>query len=273
MMTFIITIISLCIGLAIPYLYALAVRVKKYQTTQDTTVIAHYEPPLDLRPAEMGYIYDSHLGGLEIWATLIHLEQQGFIRLTPVAHEPGSVKVERLRPTDTLLEYEDYLVRWTIRNDGIFSLKVSDSDQALFIQQVRKHLVRQGYIATQPRIWILLTACWLLSLVAVNSLSPASGNVSTSDPRTYLYVPCLIIAVLGRVAGGTIVKTFETKLSTKKLRRDWPLIEGYRLFLETTEANRLRHTASAVEDVRSAPALPYVIALDLYPKWENILRR
>ena len=54
---------------------------RKRQLIQNV-IIAEYEPPAHLSPAEIGYLFDSRFDNTEVVATLIDLEQRGLISIS-----------------------------------------------------------------------------------------------------------------------------------------------------------------------------------------------
>ena len=48
------------------------------------TIIAHYEPPQGVHPAEMAFLYDQTFGKEEYLATLFDLERRGYITIAPL---------------------------------------------------------------------------------------------------------------------------------------------------------------------------------------------
>jgi hypothetical protein len=54
---------------------------RKNQLSQQS-IKAEYDPPENLSPAEIGYLFDSRFGRAELVSTLLDLEQKGLIELT-----------------------------------------------------------------------------------------------------------------------------------------------------------------------------------------------
>ena len=59
-------------------------RTRRHYLRNMRTVVAEYEPPFDLRPAEIAYLYDTTMGEEEVLATIFDLERRGYVMLTPV---------------------------------------------------------------------------------------------------------------------------------------------------------------------------------------------
>lgn len=60
------------------------------------TIIAQYEAPTGLTPAEVAYLYDCTFGEEELLATLFDLESRGKLKLTPVKGEGKNFHIQAL---------------------------------------------------------------------------------------------------------------------------------------------------------------------------------
>lgn len=60
------------------------------------TVVAQYEVPARLSPAEIAYLYDRTFGQEELLATLLDLELRGKVRLSPIKGEKRNFRIDVL---------------------------------------------------------------------------------------------------------------------------------------------------------------------------------
>jgi hypothetical protein len=70
----------------------------------DKSVMVEYEPPDNLKPAEVGVLVDEYADDRDIVATIIDLAIRGYLKIKPL--EEGNVEIEILRDGEDLEGYE-----------------------------------------------------------------------------------------------------------------------------------------------------------------------
>ncbi len=77
----------------------------------------------------------------------------------------------------------------------------------------------------------------------------------------YLLTGYAISALWAKLAG-------RSWLSNRRVRSTWPQLEGYRLYLEKVELNRLQYESKDPFNDPITKALPYAIVYSLGTKWQ-----
>ncbi len=81
----VVSILLMLLGLlTLPALIVAAIarrQAEHIRNKRASTIVAQYDPPRGLAPAEVGLLYDMRCGQNEIMATLFDLEQRGIVRI------------------------------------------------------------------------------------------------------------------------------------------------------------------------------------------------
>lgn len=269
--------IFLCI-LATPVFITINVlsRFKRKATEELTrsanTIIAHYDPPQNLSPAEVGYLYDQTLDDREIWATLYDLQNRSVISISGTTITKLATKQE----IALLKDYEQTAIKIRINKRG----KFRQDDRTRFLAQVHDTLEKQGYFKAGYMVsvayilgpTILILWSWPLLLASMPGTyngvpyQPWSLDAFTSSFwfafifgfvlwPLYFFGALYIVSLIIKHAG-------IFWLGTKKLRMLWPQLDGYREYLRQTDLDNVQFELQ--QDGKSTNKnLPYILALNL----------
>ena len=131
-------IIALFIFLAIPLTFVTLVigrtsrfTHRKKQLIQNV-IIAEYDPPANLTPAEIGYLFDSRIDKTEVIATLVGLEQRSLVNLTYNKFDGLHVEKSVAQLPNDLRQHELYLLNNLGANSNLslYSLKIINGFKA-----------------------------------------------------------------------------------------------------------------------------------------------
>lgn len=252
---------------------------------KDQIVVAQYEAPDGLKPAEIGLLSDNSVALQEISATLIDLAIRKYIRIDQIRAktfwQPAQYKLVRLN--DKLVGLEDFeqtLIEGiftdaekneegfsTVQIDKLNQQKMSilfDKIKAMLNQRLEKagyYPAKQKFVTVVKDWWgksPVLKAFWLgllISLVIVPVMVAAlSGQ----------FMPLLWIA--GAVVGSLFIVNF--RKPTAKGVGEWAKVEGFELFLTVTEKDRLKFSDAPEKNPKLfSKMLPYAIALKVERQW------
>lgn len=273
------------------------------------TVIAQYDPPLSLSPAEIGFLYDMRCDLKEIRATLFHLERRKLINID----EHGAVALTATISFETLEPYEQIAIHmhnqeslaqgtprffefYTIDDTGKrkqYSWQLPPKrSRSAFTAAVQTSLAKKGvktrkyWAGFWSRTILLSLLICLWPLVAMIVFALVSGSVfGVWSPLDFgivgmltifsgfLFFPAYVLLSAILVSLWTKI-TGRSWMNTKQVRQLWPDLEGYRLFLKTVELDNIQFEATAPEISHAATeALPYLMVFNLDTKWQQSLKR
>jgi hypothetical protein len=219
---------------------------RKKQLIQNV-IIAEYDPPDKLTPAELGYLFDSRVNSTEIAATLVSMEQLGLVTLSFSALDGMHVQTTSSGLPEGLKEHELYLLS-NLKADtnlSLFSLKIIHGFKAAIIKSLRT----QGYIKSQRETvnyyaqrtviaYLLITIIIFLWLIsgADRSLSTAIGAFIFVFVIGFPFF--LGLALIAGMIYNNLVG--QPGIWTDKLKSIWKDVEGYRDFIEQVELDELQ---------------------------------
>lgn len=283
---------------------ALRKQAERFRQQRDSTVIAQYEPPYGLSPAEIGLLYDMKCENKEIRATLFLLQQRKIITMDSMS----AVSVINPDAYNKLEEYEKVAVRMfakeastlepaktfpiTIASEKgtqTFNLPVPPAKSKYhFTTAVQQSLATKGYktknytttFVARVLIASALFGLWPMVSAALpldsNGVTYAAWSIQSFGSAVlftiligifafplYLLFGYLFMRLYVRIAG-------RAWLNTKQIRRLWPELEGYRLFLEQVDLDNIQF-----ESVQGSPVtatLPYAMVFNLDTKWQHRLK-
>jgi hypothetical protein len=192
-------------------------------------VVAH-KPPLGLSPAEIGYLYDMRCSHNEIIATLFEIEQRGIIRIV----DHNTIQVINDANYVDLHEFEKIAIRFmngdTATAEKTRQISVTYTDP--YTGEAAPYLVG---IFKDVASLLLAGGLAFMPLYAAEALA--------------------LVWLWANIAGR---HTFDTH----EARAVWPVLEGYKLFLQH----------ESVESGESAAkSLPYAMIFGLEAKWRQLL--
>ncbi len=211
------------------------------------TIMAVYDPPLNLRPAEIGMLLDEKPTTTACTATIVDLASRGYLTISEVETKSllGKNTDYTLHRTDKvagdeLMTYEKTLL------DGLFPLGKVDSTlstlkfvfQKTLIQvnaQIIQNAKDKGHIVSKffnARIICRISGIILL----LNFIFVLPAFTTPEDPTTLAFGSFFA----GLVAGGILLIIASTTLSIRTPEGHAAYVQaaGYKLFLSSTEKYR-----------------------------------
>lgn len=245
---------------------------------QDKTIIHEYTAPPDLTPAEMGYIFDRRFGIPELSATVVQLLQQNVL----TAHHAGnqlqlSLTSKKRQPNLdwVALEVIGFIsskqrrISWHALVD---ELGLYQSFQQSLEKQVKRQLVSKEYLTDSDaqtedlvRKWVRNVLGLVLSLgfvlIPINQVFSSSrfgvGNgYGDIDYALVFLLATMVLVVLWPLWNSYVDLLVRIYMNgsglpldaTSKLRREWGIISGYRIYLLVVESQRQKSSPTLHAD-------------------------
>ena len=231
------------------------------------TIVAEFDPPGGLRPAEMGTLLDERADTKDVTATIVDLAARGFLRIDPLVASPGGTPHDwRLTWTGPaewragLKPYEAQLL--TSLFEGRTSVEVSDlkGTFAGHLQEVESMLYQDAnsasWFVADPRYVRLLWAgvgvvIVVAGVVLVFGLGQAFGWA----------LPGLAVIVVGVVQFATgFGMPRRTPAGSDLLQH----VLGFRLYMRTAETYRQQF---AEKENLFTSLLPYAVVFGCVDRW------
>lgn len=266
-------------------------------------ISATFEPPLDLNPAEVSYLFKSKLSEQDVAATIINLAQRGLLSYQVV--EGKRLVYSGPKIEEELRSYEKKLIDEAEKNDGISALELVSrftkdnssgsrrwsSREIVFTRFVHDDLKRKKYVsdayylkyfAGVARILITLLilfiflplfSLWFYKLINsgagdLKSLMKLFGfglGLSALSTPVFFIAGILLQTIRGRLTG-------RDWLTTHISHRFWPQIVGYRQFVRLARSDKLEFGSPDIEKKSLVFTLPYAVALGFVKDWKRLLR-
>jgi hypothetical protein len=250
-------------------LFMLALR--RLRPTVPRSVVAVYEPPSGLTPAEIGTLIDDTVDPRDIAATLADLAVRGFLRFDAITasdsgdHQPD-FKITLLRPQEewtglaphehTMLFHSFYGGHWT----QLSSLKLRfPSIVPLFRDSVMSALQEKGFYT-----WLRFSP-WILCQVGLGVMAAAVIGAQATGFASLFDSPSVALASLAISA--VIIFALGGKLSSKSRlgRHVWAEVRGFQEFLDRVDADRMQRLTPDLYE----KYLPYAMALGVERGWTS----
>lgn len=305
--------VALCLLLGLLILPALVIagiarrQAERIRNERVTTVIAQYEPPHSLSPAEVGLLYDMRCRQTELMATLFDLEQRGIVRLV----DSRTVEIIDQTTYDDLAEYEKIAIRIARGETGAldtprtFPFNLTDSNDTVYqfnlpLPQRRSlrafsHAVQQSLVARGIpmqsftkvffiRVIIVTILIGLLPLliaampVEINGVTyGARSGEAFANALGMVFVMGFLFTPL-YFASAMLFTWLWTKIAgrywinTRAARALWPELEGYRLYLKQVDLDNIQFESTDRGGTPVTKTLPYAMVFGLDTRWEARLR-
>ncbi len=238
------------------------------------TIIPLYEPPSELKPAQLSVLESPQSDVADITATIIDLAVRGYIKIEQIQAKTwfrqANYRFTVLKPLTGLATFESLLSEALFKGSSSVELKnlrsksttISSAVQAMR-SELGKDLKAKGYFDTSPsqawsvaRIVFLGIGIFMLGLALLDVLDDGGAGSG-------------ILIALGFAAafasyGLTFVKTGRTLVGNQ----EWAKVTGFKWFLSVTEKDRLAFTDAPDKTPELFSAmLPYAIALKVEKQW------
>ncbi len=259
------SIVALLVALA----WLVSTYLNDWRRKRGQTVIAQYESPDGLKPAELGLLIDNKGDMTEITATLIDLAVRGYIKIERTQKKAWLKKAEysfhKLKNFGDLVGYEATLLTSMFGDKDLVSIKGIDrTKMATAIQgiqrELRSTLKDKGYLTASrglgtwwKHLWILVLLLYIGSDL-VRLLATSSGHV-------------INFVLLGLTAAIALFAHYRSRLTNQGVE-EWAEVRGFQLFLSVTETDRLKFSdAPAKTPELFNKLLPYAVALKVEKEW------
>ncbi|WP_062461285.1 DUF2207 domain-containing protein [Demequina soli] len=222
-------------------------------------VAVAFAPPEGLRPGQLGTLIDEKADTRDVTATMVDLAVRGYL----VVEEAGKddYTLVRLKDAgDDLHEYERRLF------DAIFegrdrvtlsALKTTfSSDMTVVKRELYRDVTQQGWFRGNPSSTRGTWAGVGIALVVAGVLA----TIGAANVSTWALVPLALIVVGLVVLATTGAAPARTADGSRVLAQT----RGFKLYLDTAEANQLRFEEG--QDIFSR-YLPYAIAFGVTEQW------
>jgi hypothetical protein len=267
-------------------------------------ITAEYEPPLELNPAEVGYLFDGKLREQEVGAVIISLVQRGLLHVRKIEGQKrifaGPRVDEHVRTYEKKLldeadkeegvTAEQLLGRFTTRSHMGKKTVTFGSKEFLFSQLVHNDLRHRGYIKekfTSSFLYASFKIALLLEILLVfvpvivlyirASLQMGTFNLATFLATSLIALLLLLFTFVPLFISAMILVLIRSKIVgrewiiTEKLRRLWPQIVSYRQYIQLVEADKLEFQSKQLETASKNDILAYAVALGYVKNWRDII--
>ena len=231
------------------------------------TIVAQYEAPDALTPAELGLLTDARGNMTEVTATLIDLAVRGHLKIHRTSAKTwwrrANYDFERLDHTaDALKDYEQAFLDDLF--DGKPSIKLTAVDRTKLAARISKlqnaiatGLKDRGYYYAKPASFARYAPILLLLAAGILLAGGLIPEVGLWFGGLGIVVVAVAIWTLRRPSGLTDAGAAE-----------WAKVEGFKLYLTVAEADRLKFTdAPAKTPELFSRLLPYAVALNVEKAW------
>jgi len=239
------------------------------------SIMVQYEPPDNLRPAQVSAILKQKLSPTDISATIIDLAVSGYIKIKEIEKkgwfQKNDYEFEKLKDWDDLLDYEQKILRF------LFGRK---KDKVVLSELRRKHfriskvykscfkeLANERYFSHNPykvfhkwrSIGISLVILGIIVIYFLNPFLMLLHSVFFQMPTGFL----LGISIAFSGVLFLIFAPFMPKRTKKGMEAYWHIL-GFRDYIKTAEKYRAQFYEKAHIFEKY---LPYAIVFNLTHKW------
>lgn len=258
----------------------------------NTSIIVEYEPPADLQPVELGYLFDNKFNDREFIATILELGTTGHLMLELKDSRLHYTKITKA--SEGLTPYQQLLLRQMSNAPASRVIQKQASinlQNTLLSFEVKRSLASKGYFKNTKfnihRIKLAAIASVLLGLIfaillAYITMQPTSksGINYELNGETVDSFPVYIAIIYGMVFGFMVsiftmpqflivIAVYNRMLgfssdATPALKHVWTSILGYKIYLETVERDNLLYEVQTESSIKN-PTLAAGVALGLIP--------
>jgi hypothetical protein len=265
-------------SLAILPMYLLSkARRKTYEFTRqyDTIVVTGYEAPHGLTPAEIGYLTDAKFSKREFYATILDLEQKGFIEIEKSGID--NYRLTSLLKDDHSLKRHERLLIDELTSTNSFSCE-NRKILKKFRESVLSSLVKKGLVKSAAAQVSFLASRIIVIFLALNTLLTLTFLISDpgsfGDTIVFLVISPLLFSPItfpiAVILGYTYHKIVgETGLWTKKMKDIWVDIAGYKHFVQQVDLDNIQFESADLKSKTKIKAFPYAVGLGLDTKWQK----
>lgn len=263
---------------------------------QRSVIIAEYEAPDNLKPAEIAFLYDRTFGEEELLATLFDLELRQMVSLKAVkgSREADFTITLRCKGTETGLEPFEQELLLSIKVQRTPTWRLLKTDSSIWdsdIETIMESSLRQkGYFWYPSKnkrwaiFWLYGLALALVTIVLPVGISEGWFTTVTPvvhDPYSSLsqQLAIIVVGIVALFAGGMYAlavyyayaaysRGMDLERGTNRLVALWPYLEGFKEYLRVVEQARLEFENETLKEKARARVLPYAVALNLPTAWQ-----
>jgi hypothetical protein len=232
-------------------------------------VAVQFTPPKELRVGELGTLIDEQANVEDVTATIIDLAVRGYLRIEetgPSSSPDDWVLVRTGKSTDDLRDYEAAL------HDAIFlgraRVELSELNETFSptLRDVQlmlySEVTERGWFRGNPRT---VRARWR----AYGSVVLGIGVIATGALAIFTHLALIGVAV---VVAGIVMLVLAGRMPARTAAGTALLaqVQGFRLYLETAEADQIRFEEG--QDIFSR-YLPYAIVFGVAQRWSDVFAR
>jgi len=254
-------------------------------------IIAQYNAPDGMLPAEMGIVYDEKLDNNDISAEIIYLAVKGYIRIKQIDSKIAFVTghdyiLEQLKPYEDLeskyqkdllnniFDQDNHLDREKnkVSGDAIAAVRLSDlKDKAYKWLKGTEDLmydsvVSKGYFAKSPKS-VKSKYSRLLVIMVIIFFAFVFTGAGVVILVLFTFNPLWAVAI---IASGLIIMAFGQAMSKRTLKgvlaKEY--ISGLKLYIDVAEKERIKfHNAPDKNPEKFEELLPYAMIFSLEKQW------
>lgn len=237
-------------------------------------IIAQYEAPKDMMPAELGTIYDERVHSKDISAEIIYLAIHGYLRIRRIQKDglfsKEDYELEKLKSSSDLArQYQKDLID-NLFSEGVDKVLMSSLKNKAYKWMMKIEaaiyvlVTEQGYFEKNPqktrRLYIILIA---IIVIGVRAFAEAAFSFSSNVAYIFFVFFSVIISII-------IVISFGIKMPKKTIKGALAkeYILGLKEYINVAEKDRIKfHNAPAKDPQVFEKLLPYAMAFGLEKEW------
>ena len=278
-------LVALPLLIIFPLIIRTLSRIRLSRLYHSRTILAEYEPPAGLTPAELGYMYDAKIKSNEFIATAFDLEYKNIIIIDVAGGLSLPVDASTKQP---LKPHEEFIVAIIGRGEytSLFQ-DVSLLNTHTFKQAVSQSLVAQGLIRPHlyqrlligilkmTRLVFFFYSALIVLFFAIFKFAPSTSIGVILFVSAMMFVGFTALFAPLYVFLGAVLTYIYVKLDgmcwigTKLLKQTWPDIEGYRMYIKQAQLNRLNFASEELREKALEKDFSYAVALRMKIDWKS----
>ena len=252
--------------------YYLATILEDRRHKKDQTIIAQYEPPDGLSPAEIGYLVDDKANMVEVTAALIDTAVKGVIKIEQTAkgrwYRKARYRLHKLAVLPELSAEKSLISNLMLDNEFIDLDKVDRTNASEAVNKFKKrlgdNLKLKGYYQTSPdkSLKNLSKRSWFGIIYFVAFIFGFISSLGFRQTSTPLALTMLLIS------GAIFLYAKKRPRMTAAGVSEWAEIKGFQEYLSVVEKDRLKFTDAPEKTPELfSKLLPYAVALGVERQW------
>lgn len=261
------------VGILVALVQLIVSALAEWRLRTSRTIVAEYEAPDGLKPAELGLLTDNKSGMPEITATLIDLAVRGHLRIEQTHKKDlfhaADYTFHKLSSADSLEPYEQKLIDALFGgSDSVVLKDIDRTAMAATVTDVKNdvgdRMKGRGWYFRRPSVWrwglpSLLLATNFFGLIQFVVVFFWRGNLLIIGP---------VVAVSLLLSGVVVYLCRRPSGMTPAGADEWAKVRGFKEYLSVAEKARLDFSdAPEKTPERFNKLLPFAIALGVEKAW------